>query len=352
VTTGDNRQDRGEGGHAGQGPQPVLDLLTSSGDEQRAEDRLWNALGRSGALAWTRRHRPLVGGLAAVLVVLAALTTYVVTRPPPADPVVDVSVAGFASGATSDFDALSRSRAELTYQVTVHGAGDVDTAVGIVGPGLSNPTSSISTVKFGLPRVGTLGATVDCSDPRWWAGKDADYRARVRRTDTYGRVTTYDASLGPSGAVWHFGVRRACLRNFVATLPPAVASASVVPGKHKVVVTLTMTNPSRHALWVRAAPLGTEIVTTTGGALRPLPAGGSASVEMSIRAADCASGTPHVPMATDVQGVPGQDLALPVYLTDARVPTNYQTAAAFPRVDLASTALLNRQLATLCPHRR
>jgi hypothetical protein len=327
-------------------------LLTSSGDEQRAEDRLWNALGRSGALAWTRRHRRLVGGLAAVLVVLAALTTYVVTRPPPADPVVDVSVAGFASGATSDFDALSRSRAELTYQVTVHGADDVDTAVGVVGPGLRNPTSSISKVKFGLPRVGTLGATVDCSDPRWWAGKDADYRARVRRTDTYGRVTTYDAPLGPSAAVWHFGVRRACLRNFVATLPPAVASASVVPGKHKVVVTLTMTNPSRHALWVRAAPLGTEIVTTTGGALRPLPAGGSASVEMSIRAADCASGTPHVPMATDVQGVPGQDLALPVYLTDARVPTNYQTAAAFPRVDLASTALLNRQLATLCPHHR
>jgi hypothetical protein len=57
-------------------------------------------------------------------------------------------------------------------------------------------------------------------------------------------------------------------------------------------------------------------------------------------------------MATDVQGVPGQDLALPVYLTDARVPTNYQLAAAFPRVDRASTVLLNRQLATLCPHHR
>jgi hypothetical protein len=227
----------------------------------------------------------------------------------------------------------------------------VDTAVGIVGPGLSNPTSSISKVKFGLPRVGTLGATVDCSDSRWWAAKDADYRARVRRTDTFGRVTTYDAPLGPSGSRWHYGVRRSCLRPFVATMPPAVASASVAPGKHYVEVTLTVTNPSRHALWVQAGPLDTEIVTTTGAPVRSLPAGGSASVELSIRAADCASGTPHVPVATDVQGVPGQDIALPVYVTDERV-THYELAAAFPRVDAASTALLNRQLATLCPRHR
>jgi hypothetical protein len=338
--------------NGGEGPRPDLDLLSSSEDEPRAEDRLRGALERSAALAWTRHHRRLVGGLAVVLVVVATITAYAVTRPPPADPVVDVSIAGFASGASSDFDALNRSRAELTYQLTVHGAGDVDTAVGIVGPGLSNPTSSISTVKFGLPRVGTLGATADCSDSRWWAAKDADYRARVRRTDTYGRVTTYDAPLGPSGAVWHFGVRRSCLRTFVATMPPGVASASVMPGKHKIVVTLTLTNPSQHALWVRAAPFGTEIVTTTGGALRPLPAGGTASVEMSIRAADCASGTPHVPLATDVQGVPGQDITLPVFLTDTRIPAHHQLAEAFPRVDRASTARLNQQLATLCPRHR
>ncbi|MDX6233606.1 MAG: hypothetical protein QOH68_2640, partial [Nocardioidaceae bacterium] len=184
--------------NAGEGPPPALDVLSSSEDEPRAEDRLRSALGRSAAVGWMRRHRLLMGGLAAVLVVAAAVTAYGVSRPPPANPVVDVTIAGFTSGASSDFDALSRSRAELTYQLTVHGAGDVDTAVGIVGPGLSNPTSSISKVKFGLPRVGTLGATADCSDPRWWAGKDANYRARVRRTDTYGRITTYDAPPGPS----------------------------------------------------------------------------------------------------------------------------------------------------------
>jgi hypothetical protein len=352
VSTGDGRPDQDGSAHAGERPQPALDLLSSSEDEPRAEDRLRNALERSTALAWTRRHRLLVGGLAAVLVVVAAGAGYVVTRPPPVDPVVDVSIAGFASGTSADFDALRGSRAELTFQLTVHGAGDVDTAVGIVGPGLSNPTSSISKVKFGLPRVGMLGATVHCSDLRWWASKDADYRARVRRTDTYGRVTTYDAPLGPSGAVWHFGVRRNCLRAFVATMPPGVASATVVPGKHKVVVRLTLTNPSRHTLWVQAGPLGTETVTTTGGVLRRLPARGTASVEMSIRAADCDIGTPHVPIATDVQGVPGQDIVLPVYLTDTKVPAHHLVAAAFPRVDSASTALVNRQLATLCPSHR
>jgi hypothetical protein len=352
VTSRDGRPDLRDGRDPGNGAQHGPDLLSSSTDEPLAEDRLRQALERSGALAWTRRHRLLLGGLAALLVVAAAGAGYLVTRPPAVDPVVDVSIVGFGSSASSDFDALRRPRAELTYQVTAHAAGDVDTAVGVVGPGLSNPRSSISKVKFGLPRVGALGATVNCRDSGWWVAKDADYRARVRRTDTYGRVTTYDAPLGPSGAVWHVGVRSTCLGTFVQALRPAVGSASVVPGKHAVEVTLTLTNPSRHALWVQATAFGNETVTTTGGALTPLPAGGTASVEMSIRAADCASGTPHVPIASDPEGVPGQDIALPVYLSDKKIPANHQFVAAWPRIDGTLTALVNRRLATLCPRAR
>jgi hypothetical protein len=215
VTSGNGRRDLRDGRDAGNGAHHGPDLLSSSTDEPWAEDRLRQALERSGALAWTRRHRLLLGGLAALLVVVAAGAGYILTRPPAVDPVVDVSIVGFGSGALSDFDALRGSRRELIYQLTAHAAGDVDTAVGVVGPALSNPTSSISKVKLGLPRVGTLGATVDCADSGWWVAKDADYRARVRRTDTYGRVTTYDAPLGPSGAVWHVGIRSICLRTFV-----------------------------------------------------------------------------------------------------------------------------------------
>jgi hypothetical protein len=351
VTAGD-RPDLTEGRDAGEGAGRGPDVLSSSSDEPWAEQRLRQALERSGAVAWTRRHRLLLGGLVAVLVVAAAGTGYLATRPPPADPVVRVSIVGFASGTTSDFDAVRRSRAQLTYQLTAHAAGDVDTAVGVVGPGLTRPTSSMAKVKFGLPRVGTLGATVDCTDSHWWVAKDADYRARVRRTDRYGRVTTYDAPLAQSGAVWHFAVRSTCLRTFARTLPPALGAASVVPGKHKVEVTLTLTNPSRHALWVQATAFGDDTATSTGGALKPLPAGGAASVEMSVRAVDCARGTPHVPFASDPQGGQGQDIALPVYLADRKIPNYLQLAFAWARLDSASTALVNRQLATLCPRTR
>jgi hypothetical protein len=349
VTTGDNRQDRGEGGHAGQGPQPVLDLLTSSEDEHRAEDRLWKALGRSGALAWTRRHRPLVGGLAAVLVVLAAMTAYVVTRPPPVDPVVNVSIADFRSGTSSDYDAQGRSRVSMTYQLTVNAAGDVDTALGVVGPGLTKPTSSLAKVKFRLPATGILGATVDCSEPRWWAAKTADYRVRVRRTDTHGRVTTYDTPLGRTSAIWRSQVRAICLRTFFEALPPpVVVSASTLPGQHKLKLTFTLTNPSRHAVWVKAPDFPDETMIAEGGPWTPLPARGTASISTTIGPTDCASGRPRLPFARSPEGVPSKVTALPVLVSNTRIPDPWLTGG-WARFDPASVIRVDRKLAALCP---
>jgi hypothetical protein len=350
LTTGDNRPGLGEGGHAGQGPQPALDLLSSSGDEPRAEDRLRNALERSGALGWTRRHRPLLGGLAAVLIVVAAGTAYVVTRPPPLDPVVNVSVADFRSGTSNDYDARGRSRVEMTYQLTADVAGDVDTALGVVGPGLTKPTSSISKVRFRLPRTGALGATVDCSDSQWWAAKGADYRVRARRTDTYGRVTTYDAPLGHTAALWHIEVRRICLRTFFEALPPpAVGSASTLPGQHKVKVTFTLTNPSRHAVWVKAPDFPDETMTAEGGPWTLLPAGGSASVSTTIGATDCTNGRPRLPFARSPEGVPRKDRALPVLVSNTRIPDDRWFSGGWARFDPASVIRVDRKLDALCP---
>jgi hypothetical protein len=356
VTAGDGRRYPGEDdGRAWQPAQPALDLLISPTDEPR-EPWLRQAIERSGALAWPGRHRVLLGGLAALLVVVAVGVEYIVTRPPPIDPVVDVAVVGFDSGpSSSDFDSQGRVWAKLSYQVTAHAAGDVVSAVGVVGPGLTNPTSSISRVRFGHPLVGTLGATVDCSAPAWWTAKDTDYRARVRRADTYGRVTTYDAPLGDSNASWHNGVRGSCLRSFFEALPKATASASAVPGKRVVKVTLRLTNPSRHDLWVLPATFAEETVTGAGSFVvwTPLPAGGSAAVTTSLHAADCSSGTPpRVPFAKNLEGVPGKDRALPVYLSDTKLPEDWQTAGAWAHLDPASAADVDRQLAALCPRAR
>jgi hypothetical protein len=353
MTARDGRRHPGEGGRdAWQPAQPALDVLISPADEPR-EPWLRQALEASGALAWPGRHRVLLGGLAALLVVVAVGVDHLVTRPPPTDPVVDVAVVGFDSGpSSSDFDSQGRVRAKLSYQVTARAADDVVTAVGVVGPGLTHPTSSISTVRFGLAKVGTLGATVDCSAPTWWAAKDTDYRARVRRTDTYGRVTTYDAPLGDSNASWHNGVRGSCLRSFFESLPETTGSASAVLGKHVVKVTLRLTNPSRHDLWVLPATFADETVTGAGSFVvwTPLPAGGTASVTTSLHAADCSSGTPpRVPFAKNLAGVPGKDRALPVYLSDTKLPEDWQTGGAWARLDPAFTARVNRQLAALCP---
>jgi hypothetical protein len=233
--------------------------------------------------------------------------------------------------------------------VTAHVPGDVVTAVGVVGPGLTNPTSTIATVRVRLAKVGTLGATVDCAGSAWWSAKDADYRARVRRTDTYGRVTTYDAPLDQSNASWHNGVRGSCLSSFFEALPEA--SASAVPGKHALQVTLTLTNPSRHDLWILPATFADETVTGAASHVlwTQLPAGGTASVASSLHAADCGSAVPHVPLAKTLAGVPLKASGLPVYLSHTRHPADWQTSGAWARLDAASAARLDRTLAALCP---
>jgi hypothetical protein len=355
VAEGEGRRYPGEDGGGWQPAQPALDLLISPADEPR-EPWLRQALERSGALAWPGRHRVLLGGLAVLLAVITVGVGYFVTRPPPVDPVVDVAVIGVDSGpSSSDFDSHGRVRARLSYQVTAHARGDVVAAVGVVGPGLTNPTSSIPAATFGLPKVGTLGATVDCSARTWWTARDGDYRARVRRTDRHGRVTTYDAALGDSNASWHNGVRGSCLRSFFEALPEATGSATAVPGKRVVEVTLRLSNPSRHDLWVLPATFADETVTGAGSFVvwTPLPAGGSASVTTSLHAADCSSGLPpRVPFARDLEGVPGKDRALPVYLSDTKLPEDWQTAGAWAHLDAVSAAVVDRQLAALCPRVR
>jgi hypothetical protein len=334
------------------GPEPALDVVTSSSDEPGAGERLRKALLRSGGIAWAKRHRLLLGGLTGLLVVVAVGTGYLVTRPPAPDPVVDITVFGFASGGSSGVDLQGHLRGTRGYQVTTRVAGDVDSMLGVVGPGLTDPTSSISQVTFGLPGVGTLGATVDCSDSHWWDARDADYRARVRRTDTHGRVTTYDAPLGEeplgrSDAFWHRQVRRVCLDSFFRTLAPAGVSASVVRRGRQVDATLTLANPSRHALRVSTADFPDDVVKLTGGPWTVLPAEGTASVTVSIRA-DCAAGTPHVPFARSQSGETGNDRALPVRVYDTASPVEEQTVNSWARLDPASAVRLDSELGALC----
>jgi hypothetical protein len=304
----------------------------------------------SGVAGWARRHRPSLGGLVGLLVVAGLATGYVVNRPPAAAPVVPISIVGYSELGSGDV--YVKGGVTRRYQATSHAAGDIVTLLGVVGPGLSHPTSSMGSVKFRLPKVGSLGATVDCSDEKWWHAKDADYLARVHGTDTHGRKTTYDVPLGatplgPANTFWHMLVRQVCLPAFFRTLGPAAASGSTV--QHQVNVTLTLRNPSQHALWVSVPDYSDGLVDVVRGPWTALPARATTRLQMPFRAVDCTQGTPGVPIATTPNGEAGKAKALPAYVSDKAKPVEGESVGVWVGLDPASEARLDRQIGALCP---
>jgi hypothetical protein len=339
------------------------ELVTSSADDARAGERLRESFGRTAAGAWVGRNRLMVGGLAALVVVVVAGAAYLTSRPPPLNPIVAITIVEFpdiSNAVAGAVDSTGHPQLSRPYQVTGGAKGDVDRMIGLVGPGLSHPTSSIETVKLGLPGVGRLGATITCSDGSWWGANDSDYRARVRRTDTNGRVTTYDAPLGtsqfgPSDAAWHTRVRETCLRSFSRTIPRAAASVTAVAdkqhadahGRREVDVLLTVTNPSPHTVWV--TPLGdySDVFDVRSGPWTALAHGGRSTVTESLLVA-CKRGEPKLPAALLTQDETTTDRGLPVRLSEKSKPGKSDGVAVWLRIVPASADLLDNQLAAMC----
>jgi hypothetical protein len=346
-----------DSGHA------TADLVASSADDLRAGERLRQSLGRTGAGAWVGRHRVTLGGLAALVVVVVAGAAYLTSRPPPPNPVVSITVVEFpdiSGQAAGDIDEQGRPHFTQPYQVTGGATGDVDRMVGVVGPGLRHPTSSIDTVTLGRPGVGRLGATVSCSDSSWWNAKDADYRARVRRTDTHGRVTTYDARLGtsqfgPSNAAWHARVQATCLRSFSRTMPRATASITAVAdqqhadvhGRRQVDVLLTVTNSSKHTLWVTPLRDYSDVFDVSSGPWTALTPVGRSAVSESLLV-DCQRGEPQLPPALLPSDDTTTDRGLPVRLSEKSKPSTSDGVAVWLRLIPASADRLDSQLAAMC----
>ena len=237
-------------------------------DVPRVAERVRERLVTSAPLVWAQAHRVALAGLVAAVVAATGGTAFAVTRPPAVDPVVDVSIIGWFSGTRdtgefSDRSFDSQGRFTVTpqeYVVSTEVLGDLDTPLGIVGPGLTGLSSSFAGVDVDHRRTGALGATLDCTDGRLWDAKDTDFRVRVSRTDSYGRVTTYDAPFdeaqpgAPLGAYWQGLVRDACTSILFRTLPPAVAtSMTAVRGRHELDATLVFINPTGRDL--RFVPL-------------------------------------------------------------------------------------------------
>jgi hypothetical protein len=337
------------------------EVLAAGSEELGIDEEVQAAVEGSAVVVWLGDHRLLLGAVGCLVVLLAAGIHYVATRPPALDPIVHVSSVALQGTQVSDVDAQGRPRAASGYVVSTRVPGDVDVLVGVIGPGLVDPTSTVTEVTSTHPGIGNIGATVSCADSNWWSAKDSDYRVPVRRTDKYGRVTTSVVPLDASTAIrWHGWIRHECLAVFFHTLPAAVANP--IPAKHpnKVDFTLTLTNSTMHAVWV----LGTDytdgtVVTAplvepaspslTDAAWMSLPAGGSVSVQMSIQAAGCSGGVAHVPFALTATGQPESIEAVPVLVAQTLHPLDGQQAGSWAVLDHASAARLDAELTAVCP---
>jgi hypothetical protein len=154
--------------------EPV-ELLASSSDRTSVEERLHGVARGGGGVA--RRHPWWAAVLVVVLVGGVAAGVYLVRRPPPMSTTIDVTVAS--------------SGGDGQYLVELHSPGEELNVVGIVGPGLADPRSTIGRVTANGPGLGHLDAVIDCSGG-WEQGRPVDYRVRVLHTDDRGREATYD----------------------------------------------------------------------------------------------------------------------------------------------------------------
>lgn len=338
---------------AGEGPGDVEpELLTSSADEPTAEERVRRAVAGSGARGWLSRHRLLLAGSVGVLVLVAGVITYVSTRPPPVDPVIHVSVVGFMGGGGGDLDAEGRPRRSATYQLTADVGGDVNSVVGVVGPGLTAASTTIGDVLYGRPQVGDLGAAIDCTDDGWWDAKDADYQVGISRTDQYGRVTVGgvplgDTPVGPSDTFWHDDVVRTCVSGYFRTLPPPSTTTVSAGDGSQVDITLSFTNPGDHAIQVKVTDFAAE-ATVLPGPWTTISAGGQATVTVSAVSAGCDGGPARVThvMADDGTGLP--DRGLPLYLAVDGDPADERQGYGWVVLTPAFADAVDAELAKLC----
>ena len=351
-----SRDSAGHDAAGGYGPDltaPDVDLISSASDDPRAGDRLRTSVTRSSPVRWALRHRLILTGALVIVLGVAAGVVYVATRPPPVDPVVALHVIAFPTGETHEVDGQGQQRVSLSYQVTALVAGDVVTLVGVVGPGLSEPTSTIPPVHHGLPGLGNLGATIECADAGWWDATDADYHLRVVRTDAYGRATTYDAplgdsSLGPSAHTWATGVGLTCFEAFMQSLQPAAASGVVAAGGH-VTGSLEVRNTTAQPVRLGVADDDDGRLLVREGPVIVVAPGASGWLSFDASASDCSAQGPRLSTPTGADGQPSNDSAILVRRDVPRASDNDPAPMGWLVLDAASAATINSALATLCP---
>jgi hypothetical protein len=306
----------------------VEQLASSHVGRSTITERVACWLGRRGITSWVRAHRYAArGAAAAVLVVITAGVGFVASRPPPVAPF------HLVVASEGDHGLVSLGETDLvwadSYAVSGLAPGDTDRVVGIVGPSLSSPTGPadvITTASQGF--VVRLGAMLSCPASQWSLAADSSYRARVQRTDAFGRLTEADVPLSNAGA-WHRMVVQQCLLRLVEfDVLTARWGASVRPGSRVVDVSVDIRNPDKNPMWLSSESYGLGVQSLPSPPTLLVPQAWTRwTTDLAVR--DCTS-APQLEQFTlvDQNGMIVSHVGLPVSaaLTGNAIPADKQFA--------------------------
>ena len=304
---------------------PATELLEGN-DTLTWGERLENA----GVTPWLRRHRAALAAVTAAVVLLgAAGTAWVRTRPPEQLATVDVTVFDWVSdaGGTSGVLDMGNGTLEASYRVTPGGSGGTVRILGLVGPGIRaskvhphpSPSSEPATA------VADVDVVLGCDDPALEKAIASDYHLRVAETDTYGRTTTGLAELPlTTGSQWVDYTAMPCAQQQVTELvvPTGIDISGSLPTR-TLTTRIRVHNGFGHDITV--APQGGQQTSVyVGGSFTLLPTGADAVVPVTMRLADCSN--PRLDDAYDPQAGqsrPSQTAGIDLMVTRTDVAQNF-----------------------------
>jgi len=276
--------------HASSLDVPRRAELLEGNDTTTWGERLENA----GVTPWLRRHRvAIAAGTAAVLLLGAAGTAWVRTRPPQQITTVDVLVTEIiADGGQSGIVDTGSGILQSSYRVTPQRSGDTVRILGVVGPGIraSKVRSHSDKPAEDGTSIADVAVVLGCDDPALDTMSPKDFRLRVEETDTYGRTTSGSVDLP-------FDIASQLADDTVAPCNQQQISESIVPTKvviggslpaRTITATVTVHNGFGHGVSL-SPPQGQQSSVYVAGGTTQLGTGDDAVVPVSLRVSDCSN---------------------------------------------------------------
>ncbi len=337
--------------HASSLDAPRGDDLLEGSDAVTWTERLQSA----GITPWLRRHRvALAATTAALIVVGAAGTAYVRTRPPAQDLTVAASVANYVSDASVGAGVSSDGNGVLaaTYRAVPAHPGDTLRILGVAGPGIraSSARAYSDTAAEDGSTVADVSAVVGCDEGDPTTASPNDFALRIEQTDGYGRTTTGLVSLPLADAgSWVEIIAGPCVQQLLTEQVPATVT-SITGDVAARVLTVLATVHNGFGSDITVSPsIGSGRSVYTAGQLVLVPQGADVVVPVRIRVTDCSDpqlDDAYVP-SPGGSGTPATYGGLNLYASAGDATASYGGGLVVP-ITSAQAATIRQLFARMC----